>query len=204
MAMSACQPRLNTLTVARERAATGQEAGPGMAQDADIQQTATQRSKSTMVRAGDWRIAARGMLNACTMPLHLIKLSVGISSLDELRRWQASRALDAPPLRHRTRNFPRRADEIVGAGSIYWVINRLVTARQRVLDIAQGVRDDGTRCADLMLDPVLVPVHARFIKPFQGWRYLDADDAPGDDATDNATTTLPEALRRELASLALI
>ncbi len=139
------------------------------------------------------------------MPLHLIKLCVGVASLDELRRWQASRAAEAPPLVHRTRNFPRRADEITGGGSIYWVINRLVTARQPVLDIVPGTREDGTRCTDLVLDPLLVPVHARFVKPFQGWRYLRAEEAPADLAHDDGTAPmLPETLRRELASLALL
>ena len=137
------------------------------------------------------------------MPLHLIKLSVGTASLDELRRWQESRAADAP-LRHRTRNFPRRAQEILDGGSIYWVINRLVTARQPVLDIVPGTREDGTRCTDLVLGPVLVPVQPSLKKPFQGWRYLPHEDAPRDVARGEVDAALPEALRRELATLALI
>ena len=138
------------------------------------------------------------------MPLHLIKLSVGAASLDDLRRWQAQHGAAAPPLRHRTRNFPRRAAEILDGGSIYWVINRLVTARQPVRDIVEGVREDGSRCTDLILDPVLVPVQPRVAKPFQGWRYLPHADAPRDMVQGESTAELPEALRRELAGLALI
>jgi hypothetical protein len=135
----------------------------------------------------------------------LIKLSVGSQSLQDLREWQAQHGAEHPPLRHRTRNFPRRAQEILDGGSIYWVINRVVTARQAILDILQAVREDGSGCADIVLDPVLVPVRGRFMKPFQGWRYLSAADAPGDEVGGVVVCgKLPEALRRDLISLALL
>ena len=121
-----------------------------------------------------------------------------------MRRWQAQHGAARPPLRHRTRNFPRRAEEVLDGGSIYWVINRLVTARQRVRDIAEGVRDDGTKCTDLMLDPLLIPVQPRVMRPFQGWRYLTAADACADLVFGAVDDALPETLRRELAALALI
>ena len=146
----------------------------------------------------------RAVLDTSAMPLHLIKLSVGAASLDHLRQWQKQHGAALPPLRHRTRNFPRRADEILDGGSIYWVINRLVTARQRVTGIAEGTRDDGTRCTDLFLDPVLVSVQPRMTKPFQGWRYLPHEDVPRDVVRGEMDVELPEALRRELAALALI
>jgi hypothetical protein len=89
------------------------------------------------------------------MPLHLIKLSVGATCLDDLRRWQDQHGRAHPPLRHRTRHFPRRAEEILQGGSIYWVISRIVTARQRILGIQEAARDDGSTCTDLILDPAL-------------------------------------------------
>jgi len=139
------------------------------------------------------------------LPLHLIKLSVGSETLDDLRRWQAHHGATHPPLHHRTRNFPRRAEEILDGGSIYWVINRILSARQRVLDIRDAVREDGSKCADIVLDPVLVPVQGRFVKPFQGWRYLAAKDAPTDEAGATAISDdLPESLRRDLLALALL
>jgi len=139
------------------------------------------------------------------LPLHLIKLSAGCQNLDTLRDWQTRHGAAHPPLRHRTRNFPRRAKEILDGGSIYWVINRVVTARQAILDIRETVRDDGSACADLVLDPALVTVQGRFMKPFQGWRYLNAADAPLDEAgSATFTADLPEPLRRELLALALL
>jgi hypothetical protein len=135
------------------------------------------------------------------MPLHLIKLAVGAQNLDDVKRWQASRPR---PLKHQTRNTPRRAAEIVDGGSIYWVINRFLTARQRIVGIEDGKREDGTGCTDLLLDPTLIQVQARAVKPFQGWRYLQASDAPADVAAGSVTMQLPEALRRELAALCLL
>ena len=136
------------------------------------------------------------------MPLHLIKLAVGITNIEDLRVRQAERT----PLRHRTRNFPKRAQEILAGGSIYWVIARMVIVRQPIRDIVVGARDDGTRCTDLLLAPELIAVRPRAMKPFQGWRYLDGADAPADDAAWAAGQgdALPEALRRDLVSLALL
>jgi hypothetical protein len=143
------------------------------------------------------------------MALHLIKLAVGAASVDDVRNWQAARAKAAPPLRHRTRNFPRRAPEILDGGSIYWVVARMVSVRQRIEDIVEAQQPDGTRCTDLVLHPVLVPVRARLMKPFQGWRYLADADAPEDEncpvgVSAGAKDNLSPALRRELAALALI
>jgi hypothetical protein len=140
------------------------------------------------------------------LPVHIIKLAVGCASLDDLRDRQAQRAREAPPLRHRTRNFPKRAAAIIDGGSLYWVVARVLSVRQRIIDIREAQHDDGSRCTDLMLDPKLIPVRPRTVKPFQGWRYLEAADAPPDDAAGAVVSAdkLPEKLRRELAALALL
>ena len=139
------------------------------------------------------------------MTLHLIKLAVGAKTIADIRAWQTLRAKQAPPLRHRTRNFPKRAAELTDGGSIYWVIAGVLSARQRIKDIVEAKQDDGTRCTDILLHRQLVPVVGRYVKPFQGWRYLAAADAPADLTAGQATlANLPEALRRELAALALI
>ena len=136
--------------------------------------------------------------------VHLIKLSVGVRDLDHLREVQAARAAVAP-LRHITRSFPRRAEEIVAEGSIHWVVAGLLLARQRVVDIVQARREDGTPCTALMLDPVLVAVVPRPVRPFQGWRYLEAEAAPADlDAASGAGHEMPPRLRAELMVLGLL
>ena len=55
------------------------------------------------------------------------------------------------------------------------------------------------------MDKKLVPVMPRRLRPFQGWRYLKADDAPADiQAGLGETAEMPEELRRELRVLGLL
>lgn len=139
--------------------------------------------------------------------LHLIKLSVGPRDVAHLRAIQAQRAAADPPLRHQTRMTPKRRDELLAGGSIYWVLGGFVQVRQRLLDIVDDAWDDGTPCAGLVLDPELVPVAARPVKAFQGWRYLDREAAPPDVAAAAAASgadALPPALRAALREACLI
>lgn len=139
--------------------------------------------------------------------LHLTKLAVGVRDIAHLRELQADRAQRHPPLRHRTRNFPRRRDEVLNGGSMYWVIGGATLVRQRLVDIIEDHWEDQSACAGLVLDPRLVAVSARPTKPFQGWRYLRADEAPPDLVQGRAArgeAALPPALRRELRALCLL
>jgi len=139
--------------------------------------------------------------------LHLMKLAVGVRDLDHLRDLQAERARTAPPLRHLTRNQPRRAAEVLAGGSIYWVVCGALLVRQRILDIRPAEAMDGTPRAALLLDPALVPLAGRPVRPFQGWRYLAPDAAPRDLAAMPAAegvAALPPDLRRELQALGLL
>jgi len=139
--------------------------------------------------------------------LHLMKLCVGIRDIAHLREVQVLRSDRDPPLRHRTRNFPRRADEIRKVGSLYWVIAGAMVVRQRIVDIIEDEWDDGTACAGIVLHKTLVPVAARPVRPFQGWRYLEAADAPPDlkkAARARGEEKLPPALKRDLRDLGLL
>ena len=139
--------------------------------------------------------------------LHMLKLSVGVKEVAQLRAIQARRAIIEPPLRHQTRSTPKRRDEIIAGGSIYWVIGGFVLVRQRITDIIEDRWDDGMPCAGLVLHPDLVPVAARPVKAFQGWRYLTAADAPddlGNLASAEGAEALPPALLRELRALCLM
>ena len=138
--------------------------------------------------------------------IHLVKLAVGVRDVAHLAALQAARLAVDPPLRHHTRNSPKRAEELCAGGSIYWVIGGVVLVRQRVVDVVEDREDDGSRCAGLVLDPALVRVQARAMKAFQGWRYLLPADAPADLAASGGPggTEIPEEMRRALAALALI
>lgn len=140
--------------------------------------------------------------------LHLIKLCVGPKDVAALAALQSERLRTDPPLRAWTRMFPKRIAEITDGGSIFWVIGGFVRVRQRILGLREEAWDDGTPCAALLLDPDLVAVEARPMKPFQGWRYLKPEEAPADVARGRPATQgldrLPPGLRRDLAELCLI
>ncbi len=137
--------------------------------------------------------------------LHLLKLSVGVRDVEHLAALQRERAGLDPPLRHRTRQMPKRAPEIIEGGSVFWVIAGHIQCRQRILDIRPDQRPDGTACVALMLDPALVMVDGRPARPFQGWRYLSPEAAPSDSVeATGSDIRLPQALRLALAELCLL
>ncbi len=137
--------------------------------------------------------------------LHLTKLAVGIRDIAHLRRAQADRLAAASPLRHQTRHMPRRAEEVTDGGSIYWVVAGTMLVRQLVVAISDDRWEDGSRCTRLVLDPALVQVEGRPTKAFQGWRYLEAADAPPDlTARDLGPDAMPTVLRNELRALCLL
>ena len=145
------------------------------------------------------------------MTLHLIKLCVGVETPLALAEWQdehlkrLARARKKPEHCHRTLQTPRRRDDILDGGSLYWVIKGFVLVRQRVLDLREEARDDGTRCCGIVLDTELVPTRPQPRRAFQGWRYLEAADAPPDGKSfDDRADAMPRAMREELRALRLI
>jgi len=141
--------------------------------------------------------------------LHIIKLCVGCGSLADLAAWQKQRLTEKrakggkPELVHVTRMTPRRAEEVLDGGSLYWVIKGQIAARQRLLEL-RAVKKNGQPHCGLVHDKRLVPVSLRPRRPFQGWRYLEPGDAPPDLAGATGAKGLPEALQRELAALGLL
>ena len=135
--------------------------------------------------------------------LHIMKLCVGVNDPAELRAWQAER-LRTGPLRHLTRHMPRRAAEIVGRGSLYWVIAGTMLLRQPITGIEPATRTDGSACAAILLDPALITVRGRPMRAFQGWRYLRAEDAPEDLPAGAEEAGLPYALAQHLRELCLL
>ncbi len=145
------------------------------------------------------------------MPLHLIKLCVGADSIGDLEAWIASRMAEkkkrGEPAEHvhTTRMTPKRAAELLDGGSLYWVIKGQVAAREKLLDIRPFTDAEGISRTDLALSGAVIPVMPRPCRPFQGWRYLAAKDAPDDiGRNDGAIAEMPEVMRRELRDLGLL
>jgi len=145
------------------------------------------------------------------MPLHLIKLCVGADSVRDLQDWIKQRLKDKrrrgekPEHIHRTRMVPKRAVELTDGGSLYWVIRGEVACRQRIRDVRPYRDKDGIGRCGLLLDPKVILVAPRLFRAFQGWRYLQAADAPPDlDKAAPGAAAMPEKLRRELRELGLM
>ncbi len=100
-----------------------------------------------------------------------------------------------------TRYLPKRHAEILGGGSLFWIIKHQLVARATILEFA----DNGAGRIDIMLEPRVIPVRPFPRRAHQGWRYLDGADAPADmlDAM-TGSDELPPELIGELAELSLI
>lgn len=136
--------------------------------------------------------------------LHMIKLVVGVDDLDDFAAWHAKslfshdgRTVNAV----HTRNWPRRQGELLEGGSIYRVIKGRILCRQKIVDFAEGQNDEYGRHCMILVEPEIIQTVAQPHRPFQGWRYLTAKDAPQDrgkyGANDekDAPEDLKEALR---------
>jgi hypothetical protein len=145
------------------------------------------------------------------MPLHLIKLCVGCDSITDLEEWiEENRAHHRRLGRdyeqtHTTRMVPKRLEELLDGGSLFWVIRGQVAARQALLDVRPFTDADGIGRCRLVLEPKVLAVEPRPYRPFQGWRYLAAGDAPRDiDLKAGDLAGMPESMRRQLAELGLL
>ncbi len=142
------------------------------------------------------------------MPDHinLLKLCVGAESVEDLLAWHDQNRGRWPTgcTVHVTRMWPKREAEVLGGGSLYWVIKGMILCRQRILGLEQVDEGDGiTRCA-LVLDEQVIRTETAPRRPFQGWRYLDPADSPRDLARGREREeTLPPALAQALAEIGL-
>jgi hypothetical protein len=142
--------------------------------------------------------------------MHIIKLCVGVGTLEELESYRNERAHwwgadygEAVHV-HRTRTMPKRAGEIVGQGSIYWVISGVIRCRQPILRLAEATDSGGKPCCDIIMAPDLIRTVPRPKGPFQGWRYLDPRDAPADLQDSRGEEGGAAEIAEELARLGLL
>lgn len=143
------------------------------------------------------------------MPLHLIKLAVGVRDLDHLAELQGRRATLTDGGETRipvyTRRLPKRGDELLAGGSIYWVIKGSVLVRQPILAIDTDTDEEGESYCTLHLAADRVPTVPTAHRPFQGWRYLTPEAAPQDlSAAGGAGDELPAEMAAELRALGLL
>ncbi len=144
------------------------------------------------------------------MSLNLIKLCVGCDSVEDLEGWikQRLKALKAGAKRehiHTTRMVPKRADELIDGGSLYWVIRGQIMCREKIAAVRPFTDREGIGRCRIALVPKVILVEPRPFRAFQGWRYLEVKDSPRDlDRAAPGARDMPEALRRELRQLGLL
>lgn len=134
------------------------------------------------------------------MALHITKVAFGVESLEAFAdRWRA-RVGDAP-YALTTRYLPKRHAEIAGQGSLFWILKHKLVARSPIVGFGEA---EGGRVS-ILLDPHLVLTHAHPKRAHQGWRYLEAGNAPPDLGGEaDGIAEMPPGLIGELAGLALI
>ena len=145
------------------------------------------------------------------MALHLIKLAVGCESVKELTGWvaermQAAKKKGLPPHHvHITRMTPKRVEDVLVGGSLYWVIRGEIAAREKIIAIEPFRDRDGIGRCRLVMQPKVIAVLPRPMRPFQGWRYFAESDAPRDlESAGTGVAAMPEPMRRELRELGLL
>ena len=147
------------------------------------------------------------------MTIHIVKLCVGADSIEDLAEWQIgqikrARKAKASAIHPKqkahpvcgTRMWPKRVEDVLAGGSLYWVIKGVISVRQRILSIDDVIDNHGQRCG-LYLDAHLQRTAPQPRRAFQGWRYLTAKDAPVDLKKLKGGKELPDDLRRRLAEL---
>lgn len=142
------------------------------------------------------------------MVLHLIKLAVGVASIEEIEEFQERRRKERrhkPGSPHRvfTRHGPKRQEELLDGGSLYWVVKGYIRARQVLVGFDQAMDDEGRAYCQFLVERKLVPTAVRPMQAFQGWRYLAPERAPHD-VRKGDSADLPVEMADELRRLGLL
>ena len=143
------------------------------------------------------------------MVLHLIKLAVGVDSLAHMKVVQAARRKQrrqTPRSPHwvYTRNTPRRSEELLDGGSLYWVVRGVIRCRQELVGFDEDFdREEARKYCRIKVRRTLIPTSPRACRAFQGWRYLTRGDAPPD-LSRGDTSDMPAEMAAELKRLGLV
>ena len=135
------------------------------------------------------------------MALHLVKLCVGADTVADLEAWRDQVAPSGQLMPHTTRMTPKRAAELLEGGSLYWVIKHMIQARQRIVELEAVVDEAGVKRCTVWLDSDIVLTAKQPKRPFQGWRYLKAAEAPADLTERHGGEDLPDDLRNRLIEI---
>ena len=134
----------------------------------------------------------------------LKKIAVGIETVERLSIRQEMIKESYGTILHTTRNMPKKREDLIKTGSMFWIIKRNVLVRQKIIDIVSVIRSDGSKGCEIELDKNLIKVIPTPMKPFQGWRYYLEEDIPRDLNLNKETgEDLPDNINSELIKLGL-
>ena len=145
-------------------------------------------------------------------PVNIVKLAVGIQSVEELALIQR-RFLNQPDVDanrgfyHSTKLMPKKHEAIVKSGSLYWVIKGVICARQKIISITKQEGLDGVKRCKIYLDDSIIKTAPIRKRPFQGWRYLKKNKTPADIAnpiTGTFDDDIPLEVQRQLLEVGLL
>lgn len=143
------------------------------------------------------------------MVLHLIKLAVGVDDLAHMKVVQSARRKQrrqSPRSPHwvYTRNTPKRSEELLAGGSLYWVVRGVIRCRQELVGFEQDFdKEEARKYCRIKVRRTLVPTAPQACKAFQGWRYLTPASAPPD-LSQGDTADMPAEMAAELKRLGLL
>ena len=98
--------------------------------------------------------------------------------------------------------MPKRREEIIGKGSLYWVIGGKIQCRQLIVDLEANIDSEGKKCCDILMQPQIIRTITQPKRAFQGWRYLPINDTPNDLMSSSGEGSAKIA--QELSDLGLI
>ncbi len=134
------------------------------------------------------------------MPLHLTKIAFRSESPATLRAWLESHAGQGEA-RLTTRYLPKRLAEMEGA-SLFWIHGNALVGRSPIL----GFMENGQGRHWIRLEPKLIAVRQIPKRAHQGWRYLEAKDAPPDlgNGKGDGPDEMPPKLLGDLMRMGLV
>lgn len=138
------------------------------------------------------------------MALHMLKIAAGVSDLAALKELQKERKRERGVYAFYTRNMPKRQEEILDGGSVYWVVKGHIQARQKIKGFRAIVNSRGRPAVLITFEAKLTPTDWRPHRPFRGWRYLEPKEAPKDMPKGAKTKGLPPKMAAELRELGLL
>ena len=141
--------------------------------------------------------------------INIIKLCVGAQNVSELFKWQKNRIISVANLEDPvtfiiTRMRPKKEEELLNGGSIYWVFKGLILARQKIIGFDNIIGADNILRCKIILNSQIILTESIQKRPFQGWRYFKQEEVPNDrELYSEDKIEIPLELQKELSEIGI-